>query len=178
MRFIAVPLVLVLALVALSCGSGGSDSQPSTVDTTATSAHDPSPQVKDQIVADATADLNLIASSGKDTSVLPQALKGTALQNTTDTINQDLAAGKYKKRDYQNLQVRLDDYNYPIAQVVAEFDDNSYYVDANSGQALSQPTGQHMTFDLALVEEEGRWKIQGIFLPSNANTPTTPIQER
>ncbi len=178
MRFIAVPLVLVLALVAISCGSGGSGTQPDTVDTTATSAHDPSQQVKDQVVADATADLNLIASAGKDTSVLSQAMKGTALQDATNTINQDLAAGKYKKRDYQNLQVRLDDYNYPIAQVVAEFDDNSYYVDSSTGQALSKPAGDHVKLDLALVEEEGRWKIQGIFLPSNANTPTTPIQER
>jgi hypothetical protein len=168
---------MVLAFAALSCGSGDSQSESVTDTTpTKTSAHAPTEELQAKIIADTTDDLNLVAGAGKDVSVLPQAMKGSALQETTASTNQDLAQGKYKTREYQTMDVRLDSYNFPLAQVVVEFDDYGYYVDANTGEALGEPTQEHHKIDLALSEEDGRWKIQTILAPSNASTPSAPVE--
>lgn len=169
-RFLIVSVLVVVALICVSCGSTVTTNQEET-QPAHTSAHQASPEVEQKIVADATEDLQIIASSGKDSSLLAKALTGKALEDTKSALNKDLAQGKYKQRDYQNINVRMTAYTAPVAEVFAEFDDNSYYVDASSGAALGQPALEHKSYALALVEEEGRWKIMLILSPSAKTTP-------
>jgi len=164
---IIVTVLLAVILVCASCGS--TTTSPEETQPAHTSAHQAPPEVEQKIVADATEDLQIIASSGKDSSLLAKALTGKALEDTKSVLNKDLAQGKYKRRDYQNINVSMTDYTAPVAEVFAEFDDNSYYVDAGSGAALGQPALEHKSYALALVEDEGRWKIMLILSPT-ANT--------
>jgi len=164
-------------MVALFIGACDDGSQSNNTDTTPTqaraSAHQSSPEVEQKVLADATEDLRIIAATGQDASGLSQALTGKALDETRASMNKDLADGKYRKRDYQNIKVRLQDFTAPIAQVFAEFDDNGFYVDASNGAALTQPTQEHKTYALAMVEEDGRWKITGIYASAGTTTATT-----
>lgn len=139
--------------------------------TTKTPAHAITPETVDQITANTTEDLQTVASTGSDTTALGTALTGKALEDMKKQVATDLAAGKVKNREYRNISVRFEEFNPPFAEVFAEFDDYGYYVDANTGAALGQPPGTHVSFAMAVVEEDGRWKIQGIFSPSNPNTP-------
>lgn len=174
-KFLIIPFLITVALFIGACDSS---SQSSNTDTTPTQArgapaHQSSPELEQKVLADATEDLRIIAATGQDASGLSQALTGKALEETRAAINQDLADGKYRKRDYQNIKVRLQDFTAPIAQVFAEFDDNGFYVDASSGAALTQPTQEHKTYALAMVEEDGRWKITGIYASAGTTTATT-----
>jgi hypothetical protein len=169
-KFFIVSVLVVVTLICVSCGSTATTNQEK-AQAANTSAHQASPELEQRIVADASEDLQIIASSGKDSSRLAKALTGKALEDTKSALNKDLAQGKYKQRHYQNINVRMTAYTAPVAEVFAEFDDNSYYVDASSGAALTQPALEHKSYALALVEEEGRWKIMLILSPSANTTP-------
>lgn len=163
----------MVALFIGACDNG--TAQTETTETQAkTPAHQASPELEKKIVDDAMQDLKAIAAAGQDTNSLAQALTGKALDETKAVMAQDLAQGKYRKRDYQNINVRLQDYAAPVAQVFAEFDDKGYYVDAASGAALTEPANERKTYALALIEEGGRWKIKGIYAAEATTTATTP----
>lgn len=169
-RLIVVPVLAAALLVPVSCGSDSSSQAGTTQEIPHNSAHQAPPEIEQKILADAREDLAIIASAGADTSTLSNALTGSALTDTKAQTDKDLAEGKYRKRDYQNINVRLQDYAAPIAEVFAEFDDNGYYVDAVTGAALGQPVNEHKSYALALVEEGNRWKIRLILAPSAAST--------
>ncbi len=165
---------ILIAAFLSSCGS----EQPSAdqTATTHTSAHEVPPEVDARILADITQDLQTISGAGADTAALGDAMTGKALSETKATIGADLAQGKYRKRDYQNIKVRTTSYSLPVVEVAAEFDDNGYYVDANTGAALDQPTNEHKSYALAAVEEGGRWKISLILSPSATSTTSNSSQ--
>ena len=135
-----------------------------------------SPEVDAKILADVTGDLQIISGTGADTAQLNQAMTGKALNDIKTTIGKDLSQGKYRKRNYQNIKVRTTSYSLPVVEVAAEFDDNGYYVDANTGEALGQPSSEHKSYALAAVEEEGRWKISLILSPSATSTTSNASQ--
>lgn len=124
------------------------------------------------MVADAADDLRIISAAGADTSQLATALTGKALEETKAQMASDLAQGKVRKRDYQNINVSLQEYTLPIAEARAEFDDMGYYIDATTGAALDSPTGEHKKYALALMEEGDRWKIRLILSPDATTTST------
>lgn len=166
MLIVAIFLAAMTVIIFTSCGdSSSSDTTPA--------GHKVTAEESEKIVADTTEDLNLIDSVETDTAVLATAMTGKGLNEMKTAIEKDLAAGKIKKRDYRNISAEFVQLDIPYAEVLAEFDDFSYYVDAKTGATLSQPAGTHMRFAMALVEEDGRWKIQGVFAPS---TPETPRQ--
>jgi hypothetical protein len=173
-KLLFIPVVLALTLFSVSCDSN--NDAPSSTETQAahSSAHQAPPEVEAKILADTTEDLKIIAGTGADTSQLATALTGKALEETKAQIGKDLAEGKIRKRDYQNLNVLAGDYTAPVAEVLAEFDDMGYYVDANTGASLASPTNEHKSYALAVVEEGGRWKIKLILSPSA--TTTTPTE--
>lgn len=155
---------------AFSFACGSSESGNTETETVSSSVHQLPTEAEQKVTADAEADLRVIASVGKDPSPLSQAMTGTALSDTTVSINSDLAQGKYKKRDYQNIHVIFQDYTSPVASVFAEFDDNGYFIDASTGAALGPQASEHKQYALALVEEENRWKIKMILSPSAASS--------
>lgn len=175
-KFLFIPVVIALALFTISCESD--NNAPTATETQAqhSSAHQAPPEIEAKILADTTEDLNIIAATGSDTSQLSMALTGKALEETKAQIGKDLAEGKIRKRDYQNINVRLGDYTLPIAEVFAEFDDMGYYVDANTGATLTEPNKEHKSYALAVIEEEGRWKIRLILSPSATTTTSTEGQ--
>ncbi len=151
--------------------SCGDTETPTTTATGAHAARTPAHQLPEetqqQIVADVKKDLEVIASMEKDDSVLAEAMTGEALAEMRSQAAADLAAGKYKKRDYREVKVELTGYTSPVAEVKVEFDNYGYYVDANSGKALETPSGEHVTLAMAVIEEDGRWEIKGIFSPES-----------
>ena len=161
---VAISLLAVAALLFSSCGDASQSEE-------GTSGHKLTSEDLDRIVVETIDDLNTVASVETDTSALSTAMTGDGLEQMKSGIEKDLAAGKIKKRDYRNITATFEEFNFPFAEVLAEFDDFSYYVDANTGANITQPTGQHMRFAMAVVEEEGRWKIQGVFAPSTPETP-------
>lgn len=136
-------------------------------------AHQVTPEIEKKVIDDATDDLKIIAASGKDAAGLARALTGKALEEARTTLTNDLAQGKYRQRDYQGIQVRVQDVTGTVAGVSAEFDDNGFYVDAGTGAALTDPTREHKKYALAMVEEDGRWKIKSIFSASATTTTST-----
>ncbi|MFA5802602.1 MAG: hypothetical protein WC911_09025 [Thermoleophilia bacterium] len=108
---------------------------------------------------------------------LSKAMSGTALEDTKKGIEEDLAQGRYRKRDYRNINVRFTQYMSPIVTEFVEFDDFGYYVDAKTGAALTQSTGEHRAYSIYVIEEDGRWKIKGLFEPSNPSTPREQPEE-
>lgn len=152
--------------LALSCGGENSATQA------VPSAHQLSPETRDQIVGNVEEDLQVVAGVQPETlGDLPRALTGKALEDTKKSMEDDLVQGRYRRRDYRNLNVRLYEYFEPVAQVFVEFDDFGYYVDARTGAALEQPAAAHHAYSLAVIEEEGRWKIKSILEPSTPETP-------
>ena len=161
-------VALATAIFLISCSSNDASAGGTTTATVA-SPHQISPAVQKQIVADARTDLDEVAAVGKNPSVLTSALMGKALSEMEAEIDGDLAQGKYRKRDFSNIVVKIEDYSAPVAEVSADFDDSSYYVDAKTGAQLGQPASQHRSYALAMQEEGGRWKISQ-FLSANATT--------
>ncbi|MFA6001608.1 MAG: hypothetical protein WC828_05780 [Thermoleophilia bacterium] len=160
------PLFL-LGTAALFASSCGNDAETQTT----TSAHDITQEMIDNINVQSKEDLQIVAGVETDTSVLSQAMTGKALSDMKAGVEKDLGQGKVKKRDYRNLNTRYEQYDPPFAEVFAEFDDYSYYVDSKTGAALSEPTGEHRTYAMALIMEDDRWKLEGIYASSNASTP-------
>ena len=159
---IAIFVTAMAALLITSCGESSQVTKP---------PHSLTPEEQERLITETTENLNKVAQAGSDVSLLPEALTGTALEETTQQIQDDLAQGKVKKREYQNINISMNQFNYPIAQVVAEYDDYGYYADANSGASLTQPSASHVKLALAVIEEDGRWKIDQILA---ASTPETP----
>ncbi len=162
-------VIMLLALAAVSCGDNSFPDSTQT-DEAHTSVHMVSPEVQAKIVADVTDDLRIIGQTGADTAGLSQAMNGKALTETKAAVGKDLAQGKCRKRDYQNISVHTTSFSLPVAEVSAEFDDGGYYVDANTGVALEEPKTEHKNYALAVVEEDGRWKINLILSPSATST--------
>lgn len=173
MRRLAVVAALVaVTLFVVSCGSDSSSSDSETATQPHKSAHVVPPEIQQKVVDDARQDLDIIIASGADTSLLPTALTGAALKDAQAQDAQDLTAGKYRKHDYQNINLRFQDFALPYAEVFVEFDDYGYYVSTATGAAIDQPTKEHKSYALALVEEGNRWKIQQILSPSAASQST------
>lgn len=174
-KLLFIPVVMALAFFIVSCDS---DDTPAVTETQPqhVSAHQAPPEVEEKILADTAEDLRVIAAAGSDTSQLSTVMTGKALEETRAQIATDLAEGKIRKRDYQNITVLLGDYTLPIAEVLAEFDDMGYYVDANTGAALSEPSNEHKSYAMAVIEEDGRWKIRLILSPSATTTSSAEGQ--
>jgi len=175
-RLLLIIVIFALALPAISCGSDSDKPSTITQDASHSSAHQASPEVEAKIIADAADDLRIISAAGAGTSQMATAMTGKALEETKAQVASDLAQGKVRKRDYQNINVYLQDYTLPIAEVRAEFDDLGYYIDATTGAALDSPTSEHKKYALALVEEGARWKIKLILSPSATSTTATEGQ--
>jgi len=173
-KLLFIPVVMALALFTVSCESDNNASTATEAQSQRSSAHQAPSEVEAKILADTAEDLRVIAATGSDTSQLSTVMTGKALDETKAQIGKDLAEGKVRKRDYQNINVRLGDYTLPIAEVFVEFDDMGYYVDANTGAALGEPANEHKSYALAVVEEGSRWKIRLILSPSA--TTTTPTE--
>lgn len=173
LMFIYVAVVVVALVAVAGCGSGDSaDTATEPTETEKQFAHEVAPEIEEKILADAREDLEIIAATGADPSQLPTAMTGNALETTRNTIAADAAQGRVRKRDYQNINVRMQGFISPVAEVFAEFDDSGYYIDAATGAAIDSPTNEHKSYALAMVDEGGRWKIQMILSPTA--TSTTP----
>ncbi|MBE0428794.1 MAG: hypothetical protein IBX61_02860 [Thermoleophilia bacterium] len=158
----AVTLLITAVLLLASCGEA-TEGNPS--------AHQLSPEEMERVVSETRENLDRVAAAGADVSMLTEALTGSALEETAKKIEEDLTLGRIKKREYGNIEIFFNQFNSPIAQVSVEYDDLGYYVDANTGASLTQPTGEHVRLALAAIEEDGRWKISLILA---ASTPETP----
>ena len=163
-----------MAIFLISCGSNGAATDGAATTATVASPHQISGADQQQIVADARTDLNEIAAVGQNPATLTSALTGKALSDMEAEIDGDLAQGKYKKRVFQNIVVKIQDFTAPVAEVAAEFDDSSYYVDARTGAQLGQPRAQHRSYALALQKEGNRWKISMILSPNATTTDKAP----
>lgn len=152
-------------MLALACGG-------ESVTSSGPPAHQLPPGAGDQIVADVMDDLQIVAAATPETPEdLSRALTGRALDDTRKSREDDLSRGRYRRREYRNVNARLYEYFAPVAQVFVEFDDYGYYVDAKSGASLEEPSTAHRAYSLAVIEEEGRWKIKSILEPSTPETP-------
>ncbi len=171
-KLTAVFLLGLASLVIASCGSGA---QAGTTGTTQnfSQLHSKTPDQQKQILNDVHNDLTLIMGITNNPAGFPQALTGAALDSQKKQFDQDMAQGRYRKRDYRNMTLKFEGYDDPIAEMSLEFDDYGYYVDAKTGHQLSQPSRQHQKFDLAVKEDGGHWKIERLLAPSNSRTPTS-----
>lgn len=161
-------LISVSVLAFPSCGSEGENGNAESIDTNA-SGHGLSQEQVDAIISDTKNDLTILDSmSPQDTSALEKALMGTALSDMRETITREASEGKFRKRVYDNISARLEAYTYPYAQVFVEFTDRGYFIDANSGATLEPANNERKTYSLSMVEENGRWKISGIYVPNKA----------
>lgn len=179
MRKLAAACVLVVAaLMFTACGNN--DAASTVGAETATAAHDlahdiPS-ELVDRVNEDVVEDMEIISSVTVDTAPFSLAMTGEALADMNRMAADDLAAGKYRKRDYRDVSVLINGYISPVVEARVEFDDYGYYVDASTGKALTASSGEHKTFAMALVEEEGQWKIKGIYSPTGTETASPLAQ--
>ncbi len=172
-RKLTVILLLGLAsLVIVSCGSGAQAGTGTGTTQNFTELHSATPDQQKRILADVNDDIKVITGVTTNPAGFSQALSGPMLDGQKKQFDQDMAKGRYRKRDYRNVTIKFEGYNDPVAELTLEFDDFGYYVDAKTGARLSQPTGQHQKYDMAVKVDGGRWKIEGLFAPSNASTPT------
>lgn len=161
-------ILMIFALAGMAFLSASCGEEEATKD----KGHGLLPGDADTLVANVTEDLEIVAGVTPETiGDLKGALTGAALQETKAGIEEDSAAGRYRKRDYRNIVVEFQDYSTPIAQLRVDFEDFGYYVDAKTGEALEAPTGAKKSFAISAVEEDGRWKIRGIFTTSDETTP-------
>lgn len=152
-----------MACLLVSCGEEADTSEK---------GHGLLPEDADILVANVTEDLEIVSGVTPETiDDLARALTGTALQETRSGMEQEAADGRYRKRDYRNINVEFQDYSTPIAQLRIDFEDFGYYVDVKTGEALEAPTGEKKSYAISAVEEDGRWKIRGIFTISDETTP-------
>ncbi|GBE58266.1 hypothetical protein BMS3Abin01_01199 [bacterium BMS3Abin01] len=171
----------VLVVVAFTFTACGNDEAVSTVGTeTAAAAHDlahdiPS-ELVDRVNEDVVEDMEIISSVTVDTASFSLAMTGEALTDMNRMAADDLAAGKYRKRDYRDVSVLINGYISPVVEARVEFDDYGYYVDVSTGEALESPSGERKTFAMALVEEDGQWKIKGIYSPTGTETASPLAQ--
>ena len=170
-------ILVAAALVFTACGN---DNAVSTVGAETAAAHDLAhdtpPELVDRVNEDVVEDLQIISAVTVDTASFSQAMTGEALADMNKSAADDLAAGKYRKRDYRDVSVLINGYVSPVVEVRVDFEDHGYYVDASTGEALEAPSGERRTFAMALVEEEGQWKIKGIYSPTGTETASPPVQ--
>lgn len=162
-----------MAIFLISCGSNNPAAEETTT-ATVTSPHQISKEVQQRIIADAKKDLREIAAVGQNPTALASALTGKALSDMEAEIDGNLAQGRYKKRDFSNIVVKIEDYTAPVAEVSADFDDSSYYVDARTGAQLGRPAPQHRSYALAMQKSGDRWKISMILSPKATTTDSAP----
>lgn len=169
-KTIAAALLLILVLTGAACG--GDDSAGS--GTAAQEAHSANGQIPEELVQEITEavnrDMEIIMSVKGDSAPLAEAMTDGALEDAQAQHAHDLAVGRYLVREYDNLTVEVTGYTEPTAEVLIELDDNSYYVNSETGAAVDSPTNEHASYILALVEEGGQWKIQGIYSSSPGNS--------
>lgn len=121
------------------------------------------------MLGDLAYDLSFIGTIGPGiAATLNTVLTGTALSDTQNTITSELSQGKFKKRIYEDINARFETFNYPYAEVFVEFTDKGYYIDPNTQAVLDQPTNERKAYSMSLVQENERWKISGIYLPSTS----------
>lgn len=164
--------ILILTVAAFLASCGGEDAENKA------SGHTLSQEQQDRVVAETSENLEIVMGLTPETiDDLSKAMTGSALEDTKKGMEEDLTQGRYRKRDYRNINVRFTQYMNPIATEFVEFDDFGYYVDAKTGAALTQPTGEHRSYSIYVIEEDGRWKIRGLFEPSNPSTPREQPEE-
>lgn len=167
-KLILVTILAVLIMAAASCGDDETTGTQTAAEETHNYAHQAPKELEQVIIDDVLEDLGIIMSVRADATPFPQAMTDEALVDIQAQHAEDLAAGRYRIRDYGDITVKITGYTDPIADALVEFDDKSHYVDATTGSAIDSPTNERTAFAMALVEEEGQWKIKGIFSPSGA----------
>lgn len=168
---------MAVALLVVSCGDGSNPASETVNPASAHElAHEAPPEMVDKVKADVAEDLDIISRVTTDTASFPQALTGKALADMKKMAEDDLAAGRYRVRDYRNVSVEVNGYTSPVMEVRVDFEDFGYYADASTGQALDSPSGEQKALAMAVVEEDGRWKIKGIFSATGTETATQPAQ--
>ncbi len=169
-KLILAAVLVALIMPAASCG----DDQAAETQTAAGEAHNYAHQapreLEQVIIDDVKEDLGIISTVRADPAPFTQAMTDVALADIQNQHAKDLAEGRYRVRVYENIEVRVTGYTDPIAEALVEFDDKSYYADSATGTAIDSPANERTGFAMALVEEEGQWKIKGIFSPSGAET--------
>lgn len=164
-------MILAATVLLASCGEGETAEKKEM-------GHNLSQEQKDRIVAETIENLEIVMGVTPETiDDLSKAMSGSALEDTKKGMEEDLAQVRYRKRDYRDIKVIFTQYMSPIATEFIEYDDFGYYVDAKTGATLTQPTGEHRSYSIYVIEEDGRWKIKGLFEPSNPSTPREQPEE-
>jgi hypothetical protein len=114
-------------------------------------------------VEDAREDLETLMKVTTDTSSLEKVLMDDALESIKKAIEDDLAAGRVKKRNYADIELEFKSYAEGVISLSLKFVDKSYYVDRDTLQQVSKPTNEPKHYALALKKAKNRWKISGIY---------------
>lgn len=158
--------MLAATILFTACSSSGNVTNGS-ADAGGPPGHQIDQEQVDKMLEDLKYDLTFIGTIGPgNAAALATVLTGTALSDTQNMIQSEISQGRFKKRVYEDINARFETFNYPYAEAFVEFTDKGYYIDPGTQAVLSQPANERKTYSLSLIQENERWKIGGIYMPS------------
>jgi len=103
--------------------------------------------------------VKIINSTREDTSSLSKALTGSLLESTLKQHSDDAANNIIRVRKYSSPKFEIGNYVPGTVGVTMKFTDKGYLMNRETKEKLDKPKNKKTTLILALMEEEGRWKI-------------------
>lgn len=116
-------------------------------------------------------DLQILAGLGEDTAPLANGFTSDALTGLVNAAAKDRAAGKRKVRVFENTHLFVSFATKKLAAVRWTYLDKSYYVNRRN-VAITPPANIKQRFNLAVANQDGRWKIGQIM--SEIKQPEQP----
>jgi len=152
-------VVFFLALFVLtSCGKSKTAGEASKKKIPST-AHVVSKKEKAAILRDARRAIKLLRRVEDDTGTLDNFLADPLLKQTAKDIDTEIQAGRIKIWRLDDVKLELVNYTSGVAGLSLKYKNNSHFIDKNSRERLTEPTGKLTKLGLGLKKLKGRWKI-------------------
>lgn len=174
----AVTLLGLTALFAAGCSLNKDVKQASTTETiSATKTPEKSPihgidaKDKKKLRADVEEALAILPELREDTSILTNGFNGAALDNLVEARANDQADGKTKIYVFKDSDLQVNFASNKLVAVTWTYIDQSYYINKDSGDRITEPSGTERKFALAVNKEKKRWKIGQLMAPAKEGDP-------
>lgn len=166
----AMVLLGLTALFAAGCSLKKPAEQASTTQTVDKDPiHSIAAKDKKKLLADLEKDIAVLSEMREDTSVLTKAFTSKALAGLVEANASDRAAGRIKVYVFEDSELYVSSFAAKkLVAVTWTYIDNSHYIDKETGDRITEPTGAPRKFALAVVKENKRWKIGQLMAPAVA----------
>ena len=158
LRLAKIVVILMITLSIVACQKSNpvkkADSKKPKLGAHAISADD-----EKLVIKQTKENIKIISGVTTETNALKKALTGSALSALSDQIKKELGEGKIKIRKYDSVKLEIKNATTGIVGLKMTFIDRSYFVDKDSKERLTAPTGKKETFIIVSEKVGKRWKI-------------------